>query len=82
MWDPCGGEAVAELWDSPASHVLPVAVPSGLTGFGCLLMLQGRRRHCLLGASFTFKLFDMTQAEFIKHWCLHILLENSGMNAV
>jgi hypothetical protein len=46
---------------------------SGLTGFGCLLTLQGRRRHCLLGCVI-HKRFDMSQAEFIKRWCLNNVL--------
>jgi hypothetical protein len=51
-----------------------------LTGFGCLLTLQERRRHCLLGASFG-KRFDMSQAEFIKRWCLNNVLAEVSSDA-
>jgi hypothetical protein len=62
-------------------HEQPPKAASADTGFGCLLTLQGRRRHCLLGASFTRQRLDMSQAEFIKRWCLNNVLAEVSSDA-
>ncbi len=53
----CCRVAHGKVFSASAVVALPGLLPGydglpGLTGFGCLLALQGRRCHCLLGASF------------------------------